>query len=42
VLSLSAHGFGFETEGRKRDDFFGDDGMYNDIFSMGRILIEEP
>jgi len=35
-------GFGFETEGRKRDDFFGDDGMYHDVLSMGRILNEEP
>ena len=35
-------GFGFETEGRKRDDFFGDDEMYHDVLSMGRILNEEP
>jgi RimJ/RimL family protein N-acetyltransferase len=35
-------GFGFETEGRKRDDFFGEDGRYHDVLAMGRILDEEP
>lgn len=34
--------FGFETEGRKRDDFLGEDGRYHDVLSMGRILDEEP
>jgi RimJ/RimL family protein N-acetyltransferase len=34
--------FGFETEGRKRDDFLGDDGRYHDVLAMGRILDEEP
>ncbi len=33
--------FGFETEGRMRDDFFGDDWRYHDVLSMGRILNEE-
>ena len=35
-------GFGFETEGRKRDDFLGEDGRYHDVLAMGRILDEEP
>lgn len=30
--------FGFETEGRKRDDFLGEDGRYHDVLAMGRIL----
>ena len=30
--------FGFETEGRKRDAYFGEDGMYYDIIVMGKIL----
>jgi len=34
--------FGFETEGRMRDDFLGDDGRYHDVLSMGMILDEEP
>lgn len=34
--------FGFETEGRMRDDFLGDDGRYHDVLSMGRIIDEEP
>jgi RimJ/RimL family protein N-acetyltransferase len=34
--------FGFETEGRKRDDFLGEDGRYHDVLAMGRILDEEP
>jgi RimJ/RimL family protein N-acetyltransferase len=34
-------GFGFETEGRKRDDFFGEDGRYHDVLVMGMILDEE-
>ena len=33
---------GFEAEGRKRDDFLGEDGRYHDVLSMGRILNEEP
>ena len=34
--------FGFETEGRMRDDFLGDDGRYHDVLAMGRIIDEEP
>jgi RimJ/RimL family protein N-acetyltransferase len=34
--------FGFETEGRKRDDFLGEDDRYYDVLSMGRIIDEEP
>jgi putative acetyltransferase len=34
--------FGFETEGRKRDDFLGEDGRYHDVLALGRILDEEP
>lgn len=30
--------FGFEIEGRKRNDFFGDDGRYHDVLAMGKIL----
>lgn len=30
--------FGFETEGRNRDDFLGDDGTYRDVLAMGKIL----
>lgn len=30
--------FGFEKEGRKKDDFLGDDRRYHDILAMGRIL----
>ena len=33
--------FGFETEGRKRDDFLGEDGRYHDVLAMGRVLDEE-
>jgi RimJ/RimL family protein N-acetyltransferase len=33
---------GFEAEGRKRDDFLGEDGRYHDVLAMGRILNEEP
>jgi hypothetical protein len=32
--------YGFETEGRKRDDFLGEDGRYHNILAMGRILDE--
>jgi RimJ/RimL family protein N-acetyltransferase len=34
--------FDFETEGRKRDDFLGEDGRYHDVLAMGKILNEEP
>ncbi len=33
--------YGFETEGRKMDDFLGEDGRYHDVLAMGRILDEE-
>ncbi len=34
-------GFGFEIEGRKRDDFLGDEGRYYDVIVIGRVLDSE-
>jgi putative acetyltransferase len=34
--------YGFELEGRLRDDFYGEDGRFHDVIAMGRLLDDEP